>query len=140
AGSFNGWNTTDHPLKDADKDGRWDATFDLPAGRITYKFVVNGDQWISGEGAAETEDDGFGGKNAVAVIGDKPMLIGSDAPVAKPPAAEGSKGLRSVPFKLHPDAKPTSVNLAGAFNDWSMTKTPLTGPDAAGNWTTTLLL
>jgi cyclomaltodextrinase len=140
AGSFNGWDAAANPLKDDDKDGRWDATIDVPAGRITYKFVVNGDQWMTDDNAAETEDDGFGGKNAVAVIGDKPMLIGSGAPVAKKKPSTGPIGLRQVTFKYHPETKPASINLAGTMNDWSTTKTPMTDPDNDGNYTVSLLL
>ena len=141
AGSFNSWNTAANPLADGDKDGRWDAVIDIPAGRITYKFVVNGDQWMPDDNAAETEEDGFGGKNAVLLVGDKPLLVGSGAPVAKKPvAAAASGGLRQVTFKFHPDNKPSKVNLAGAFNDWSTDKSPMSDPDGDGTWTTTLLL
>ena len=140
AGSFNGWNTTASPLKDDDKDGRWEAVIDIPAGRVTYKFVVNGDQWMPDDNAAETEDDGVGGKNAVLVVGDKPLLVGSGAPVVRKAAPAAASGLRQVTFKFHPDNKPARVNLAGQFNDWSMDKTSLSDPDGDGTWTTTMLL
>jgi len=139
SGSFNGWDKAKNAMK-SDADGRWETTVDIPAGRVTYKFVVNGDQWVTDDNAAETEDDTFGGKNAVVVVADKPLVVGSGAPVAKKQAAAAPAGLRQVTFQYKPDGKPGRVNLAGAFNDWSTDKTPLTGPDASGTWKTTLLL
>ena len=143
AGSFNAWNATDHPLADADKDGIWEATYDLPAGKIEYKFVVNGDQWMADEHAAQTAADGFGGQNAIAIIADKPLIVGLGASGASPkPSPEGAAkmGLRRVPFKFHPTAKAEAVSLAGSMNDWTVGKNPLAGPDANGDWTTTMLL
>ncbi len=144
AGSFNGWNASDHPLTDADKDGVYEATFDMPAGRIEYKFVVNGDQWMADENAAETSSDGFGGQNAVLTVADKPLVVGLGATNPKKAsgsAAGGAKmGLRRVPFKFRPTAKADAVSLAGTMNDWTLGKNPLTGPDANGDWSTTMLL
>ena len=139
AGSFNAWNATDHALADASKSGIWSADFDLPAGRVTYKFVVNGDQWMTDENAAEFESDGFGGQNAVLVVGDQPVVVGYGSTVKK--AAEPKMGLRRVPFSFKPE-KATSepISLAGTFNDWTVGKTLLTGPAADGSYSTTLLL
>ncbi len=139
AGSFNGWNASDHPLKDDDKDGIWSADYDLAPGRVTYKFVVNGDQWMTDESAAESEPDGYGGQNAVVVVAAQPLVVGYGTTVKKVVAPK--MGLRSVPFTFKPD-KPTSdpISLAGTFNDWGVGKTILTGPDAEGRYSTTLLL
>ena len=115
AGSFNTWNATDHPLKDPAKTGIWSADYDLPPGKITYKFVVNGDQWLPDDNAAETEADGFGGLNSVLVIGNEPLVVGYGTTVKKaPPPAK--MGLRRVPFKFKPD-KPTTeaISLAGSL-------------------------
>src|SRR5262245_41666840 len=64
AGNFNGWNATANPMKDDDKDGVWEAVVEIPAGRLEYKFVVNGDQWMTDENAPEISPDGFGGQNS----------------------------------------------------------------------------
>jgi serine/threonine protein kinase len=66
-GEFNKWNATATPLH---KDGRgnWTVTVPLEAGRHVYKFVVDG-RWIPDPDNPETADDGYGGKNSVAVAG-----------------------------------------------------------------------
>lgn len=139
AGSFNNWNATDHPLADPAKSGIWSADYDLPAGRITYKFVVNGDTWMTDDNAADTESDGLGGKNSVAVIGKDPVVIGYGTTIKK--AEPARMGQRRVTFKFHPDHATTdAVSLAGSFNDWTVGKTLLSGPDAAGDYHVTLLL
>ncbi|MEY4010357.1 MAG: hypothetical protein RLZZ93_1049 [Actinomycetota bacterium] len=137
AGSFNGWNATANPLADPDKDGVWSADVELPAGRITYKFVVNGDQWFADENAAETESDGFGGQNAVLVVGAQAVTVGHGSTVKK---AAPKLGLRQVLFRYKPATKPNELSLAGQFNDWTVGKTPMTDPDGDGVYTATLLL
>lgn len=138
AGSFNGWNATANPLKDDDKDGIWSAEFDLPPGRIEYKFVVNGDQWFTDENAAETSDDGFGGKNSILVLKDQPVTVGHGATVKKADAPK--LGLRQVTFKFRPSPKPDAICVAGTFNDWTIGKTPMTDADGDGEYTATVLL
>jgi glycosidase len=137
AGSFNGWNATANPMTDADKDGVWETSLDLSPGRVEYKFVVNGDQWITDEGAAEFSPDGFGGQNSVLVVKDTPVTAGTGA-TAKKAIAEAQ--LRKVIFTYTPAVKPQSVSLAGSFNDWTIGKTPMTDPDGDGTYTATLLL
>ena len=72
AGDFNGWNTGATPLSDPDGDNVWTATVkDVAEGKHQYKFVVDGDRWItdpSGDKELET-DDTYGGKNSGFVAG-----------------------------------------------------------------------
>mgnify|MGYP006275387215 CR=1 FL=1 len=68
AGGFNGWDKTATPLKDEDGDGVYEATQLLPPGEYPYKFVVNGEEWIEPPNAEKYTGDGYGGKNAVAVV------------------------------------------------------------------------
>lgn len=68
AGGFNGWDKTATPLKDEDGDGVYEATQMLPPGEYPYKFVVNGEQWVEPPNAEKYTGDGYGGKNAVAVV------------------------------------------------------------------------
>ena len=61
-GSFNGWCGTCNPLDDSNGDGIWEATLNLPAGTIEYKFTLDG--WTQQEefapgGACTTTIDGF---------------------------------------------------------------------------------
>jgi glycosidase len=137
AGSFNGWNAAANPLADADKDGVWEAILDLPAGRVEYKFVVNGDQWFTDENAAEFSPDGFGGQNSILVVGEQPVVAGHGTTVKK---AAPAQGLRQVAFRFRPPGKPDKVSLAGQFNDWTIGKTPLADADGDGEWTVTVLL
>jgi cyclomaltodextrinase / maltogenic alpha-amylase / neopullulanase len=138
AGSFNGWNATANPLADPDKDGVWEAKLDLPAGKVEYKFVVNGDQWFTDESAADFSSDGFGGNNSILMVGETALIAGHGTNVKKVEKPQG--GLRKVTFTFHPATPAQKVCVAGAFNDWTIGKSPLTGPDAKGDWTTTLLL
>ena len=62
------------------------------------------------------------------------------APPPRKAAAAASVGLHKVPFVFRPGAKADKVSVAGTFNDWTVGKSPLTGPDANGDWTATLLL
>jgi beta-lactamase regulating signal transducer with metallopeptidase domain/peroxiredoxin len=45
AGTFNDWNTSSHPLEDADGDGVYTADVELKAGPCRYKFLVDGAYW-----------------------------------------------------------------------------------------------
>jgi hypothetical protein len=66
AGSFNDWGRD--ALRDDDGDGTWEAVLDLPPGRHTYKFVVDG-QWLQDPDNPQGEPDGHGGKNSVIDAG-----------------------------------------------------------------------
>jgi cyclomaltodextrinase len=140
AGSFNGWDAAAHPLRDDNQDGIWEAVIDLPEGRISYKFVVNGDQWFADDFAPESEPDGFGGQNSVAVVGKQSMVVGvgSSFERAAPDAPAG--GLRRVTFRFRPSRPPQQLSLAGTFNDWTVGRNLMTDEDGDGVWTTTLLL
>ncbi len=138
AGSFNGWDAAANPLADADQDGVWSAEIEVAAGRVEYKFVVNGDQWFTDDHAAETSDDGFGGKNAIVVVGTKALIVGHGAAPAKVSAP--AAGLRRVTFRFRPTSRPSEISLAGQFNDWAIGKTPMTDPDGDGEYSATLLL
>ncbi len=140
AGSFNGWDAAANPLEDDDKDGIWEATIDLPESRITYKFVVNGDQWFADDFAEDGEPDGFGGQNSVVNVGKDPLTVGVGSSFAKKAEAPAAVGLRQVTFKFKPPGTPQQVSIAGSFNDWTVGKNLLGDPDGDGTWTATLLL
>jgi cyclomaltodextrinase / maltogenic alpha-amylase / neopullulanase len=69
AGSFNGWSPTATPLRDADGDGTFEATLELPRGPHSYKFVLNGDVWQHDGDNPVTEPDGHSGLNSVVDLG-----------------------------------------------------------------------
>lgn len=55
-------------LSDDDGDGFWTTNVTLPAGEHIYKFIVDG-QWILDPDNPQTQDDGMGNANSVAVHG-----------------------------------------------------------------------
>ena len=140
AGTFNNWDVKASPMVDPEKDGVWETSLDLPAGRIEYKFVVNGTEWLTDEDAAEFVNDPYGGRNSVLTLKDQPVIAGHGTNVAKLQAAGTPAGLHRVPFEFHPKVQGAKVSLAGTFNNWTVGKVFLTGPDAAGVYRTTLLL
>lgn len=65
AGSFNGWNKDAAVCEDPDGDGTYVVKLTLGAGRHTYKFVVDGGQWLSDPRNPKGEPDGHGGQNSI---------------------------------------------------------------------------
>ncbi|MCB9545847.1 MAG: DUF1592 domain-containing protein [Myxococcales bacterium] len=70
AGSFNGWPGTlaAGGLAMARVDGVYVATADLPAGRHSYKFVLDERDWVPDPDNPLTEPDGFGGHNSIIEV------------------------------------------------------------------------
>ena len=68
-GDFNGWNPTEHLLRDEDGDGTWELRFRVRLGReYEYQFVVDEDRRTHDPNALLHVDDGFGGRNSVLDI------------------------------------------------------------------------
>jgi serine/threonine protein kinase len=68
AGDFNGWKPeTAIPMR-KQSNGEWAATIQLPAGRHLYKLIVNG-TWVPDPENPMQEDDNYGGKNSVVMVG-----------------------------------------------------------------------
>ncbi len=132
AGSFNSWAAEKDRLTDPDGDGVFEATLSLPPGRHTYKFVVQG-QWFTDENASEFEDDGFGGRNSV-------VLVGSAASGGGSGATGSAEGLFEVEFAYTPGSAPQSLFVAGSFNEWNTSATPMTDPDGDGTYKANLVL
>ena len=142
AGEFNAWNTSADPLT-KQADGSWKLVKKLAPGRYAYKFVIDGGTWKEDPTATETIDDGFGGKNAVIVVGGTPSAGASAAasavvaPAATAPAGKGRAPVvvaDGVLFVFGGAA--SSVHLAGEFNAWSTSADPL-AKQADGTWTIT---
>ena len=71
AGTFNGWSQTADALRET-SDRRWTATLDLEPGVHRYKFVVDGERWITDPQFSDTtleEADGHGGVNSAVLVG-----------------------------------------------------------------------
>lgn len=68
AGDFNNWSpATATPMR-KQANGEWAATLQLPAGKHLYKLIVDG-KWIPDPENPTQEDDNYGGKNSVVMIG-----------------------------------------------------------------------
>src|SRR3712207_2459932 len=67
AGTFNNWDKNAQPMT-LGQDGRtWTTSVKLPYGRVQYKFVLNGEQWIV-DPKGKTVDDGNGNQNSELVV------------------------------------------------------------------------
>lgn len=67
AGSFNGWSAQASPMKRG-TDGIWRRREQLPIGRHTYKFVLNGSNWVVDPMNSRKIDDGAGNTNSLLEI------------------------------------------------------------------------
>lgn len=120
AGSFNGWNKDATPMR-RDGDGRsWTVSLDLPAGKHWYKFVLNGENWVT-DPKAKSEDDGNGNQNSVLVlwpagyeqpakVGDFNVTSAALKHVQEPPLLNWDRGRLTLSLRARPgDFKSVSV-------------------------------
>ena len=66
-GDFNGWHKSVDPMRRAE-DGRFGLELRLAPGRYLYKYVINGEWYISDPRCREFEHDGYGARNSVLVV------------------------------------------------------------------------
>ena len=137
AGEFNTWNVTADPLK-KQADGSWTLEKALPAGRYAYKFVLDGTNWKADPGAAETVDDGFGGKNSLMVVGGAAgAAAATAAPAAAPVAAPAAGGAGTTATAdgavFRYSGAGGTVAVAGEFNAWNTSADMMTR-QADGTW------
>lgn len=92
-GSFNDWNEKQVKMI-ARKEG-WSLPVYLKEGTYTYKFIVNGKDWILDPSNPKTRNDGAGNENSVLEIGD-PYV-----------------------FELKGFENAKKVVLSGSFNNWN---------------------
>jgi len=145
AGEFNSWSDSADPLTNT--DGVWSLVMNLAPGTYQYKFVVDG-SWQADPGNPNATDDGFGGQNSELRVPAGQTAInaaaGTGAVAAAGPgaaAAGGDGAMRSVEFRYTPVISGVgAVYLAGSFNDWNDSKTPMLDADNDGTYTATLLL
>ncbi len=119
AGDFNNWDMAATPME---KDGNtWTISMDLAPGEYMYKFVVNGSDWVADPDNPNTADDGYGGQNSVVNVGGEAKKVEKPAP-KKAPKKTAQAG--NVTFTYdNPGA--SSMNIAGDFNNWDMSATPM---------------
>ena len=67
AGTFNNWDKNAAPLV-RDADGTiWRITLAVPFGRHQYKFVIDGEKWVTDPNATLNQDDGGGNINSILI-------------------------------------------------------------------------
>ena len=135
AGSFNGFSPTATPMTDSG-NGIYEANLDVPQNtEITYKYI-NGNDFATAENVPFEcgIDDGFGGynRNYVTMTSDvvlAPVCFGEcDADCDTGGGETINMTFRVDMFEQFVD--PNGVHLAGSFNGFSPTATPMTD---AGN-------
>jgi hypothetical protein len=125
AGSFNGWDGTNHHLSDADADSVWEITIDIPQGDIEFKFRLNGD-W-------ETSEFPGGGPNRTytVVAGDQ----GYDCwynDFSPTPVVIFKVDMQDQIDQGNFNPATDYVDIAGSFNGWDGTNSHLI-PNAYNN-------
>ena len=119
AGDFNGWSATANML--TLDNGVWKSTLPLQLGSWQYKFVINGNTWIPDPSNPDHVPPGPNNNSVITVaLGDQ-----NTDPAGQTP----------VEF-VYESSSATSVSVAGSFNGWSATATPLT--KTGNTWKVTL--
>ncbi len=121
AGEFNDWDTQANPMKK--ENGIWKTSLELPPGKYQYKFVVNGDQWKTDPDNPNTIEDGLGGENSLIEVG-KETTPAKQSDGKSQPKPSGSGYPTTFTYKPLTGGKHT-VYLAGDFNNWSDSATPM---------------
>ena len=99
AGTFNNWDRMANALRPS--GGRvWKTTISLAPGRHQYKFVLDGEHWITDPKAQRNEDDGGGNVNSVL------MLVPADyaRPASRTDGVLANSG-------LHHELRPPAFNF-----------------------------
>ncbi len=99
SGDFNQFQYKSNPL--IEHNGLYSLTTELPAGKYSYKFIVD-DLWLHDQDATEFEADGFGGFNSILYVG----------------KAEDILALHLIKFKYPSDLGDKKVYITGNFNEW----------------------
>ena len=95
-GTFNNWNALANPMTLVGPE-KWSTTLRLFAGTYSYKFIVNGHDWLVGPGPTMT--DGGGHVNNVIVIEPKlPKIISSKS---KTKIFESLQPIRIIINQMH---------------------------------------
>ena len=139
-GTFNGWCGNCNPMTDANADGVWETTINLPAGTYEYKFAA--DAWTTQEnltpGSSCTVTNG-GFTNRALTVGAAAQTLpvvcwGSCTTCAAP--------TYDVTFKVDMQNVTgfTTPEINGTFNGWCGNCTPMTDANADGVWEVTIAL
>ena len=140
-GSFNSWCGNCFPMTDVDGDNIWEATTDLAAGTIEFKFSA--DNWTTQEtliaGSSCTVTN-FGYTNRTMAISEDIVLPvvcwGSCIDCESTPANY------TVVFQLDMNGQTgfTTPEVNGTFNSWCGNCTPMTDADGDNVWSVAVTL
>ena len=148
AGDFNDWDPESLEMYEVG-DGWWEAVLELEPGVYQYKFVVNGEEWVSDPNAFAYVDDGFGGKNSVLEVYKENEELKVGAPGKKESKVEiKEEESKEIPlgvsivdgkvyFKVQKE-QATKAYLAGSFNNWDPQALEMKNVD--GYWVVSLEL
>jgi glycosidase len=96
AGSFNDWSREAHRFSGPDGSGTWQVELFLHSGRHLYKFVADGERWITDPLNPDGEPDGYGGRNSL-------LRLGRLAHLDESPARSGDGQIAAVALEHRPD-------------------------------------
>lgn len=115
-----------------DARGNWSKTISLPPGTYAYRFLVNGKDWELDPANPDRTTTGGKEYSVLAVGKNEP------APEHGTKAGPAPAAARETKF-AYTNATAKEVFLAGQFNGWSSTATPMQ-KSSAGVWSVTLEL
>ena len=139
-GTFNGWCGSCNPMTDANADGVWETTINLPAGSYEYKFSADG--WGSQESltagsSCTVTNSGY--TNRALTVG----TVSQTLPVVCWGTCTAcSAPTYNVTFKVDMTQTTgfTTPEVNGTFNGWCGSCTPMTDANADGVWEVTVAL
>ena len=139
-GTFNGWCGNCNPMTDANADGVWETTINLPAGTYEYKFAA--DAWTTQENLTQ-------GSSCTVTNGgftNRALTVGAAAQTL-PVVCWGSCTTCSAPtynvtFKVDMSQISgfTTPTVNGSFSGWCGNCHPMTDANADGVWEVTIPL
>ncbi|MCB0517080.1 MAG: T9SS type A sorting domain-containing protein [Chitinophagales bacterium] len=146
AGDFQGWDPALSPMVDSNSDGVWEATFSIEEGTTVQFKYLTAAGWGNDEGsglAACGVDNGFGGFNrsftvptGVSAASYGPYAFNSCETCPVIPPAEVN-----VTFYLDGNCNGvTTPYIAGSFQGWEPTTSPMTDADGDGIWEATFAI
>jgi 1,4-alpha-glucan branching enzyme len=137
AGQFNEWKADDIELEKG-ADGIWRTTLTLEPGTYTYKFIIDGQDWVEDPANPDKVSDPYGGNNSLLTVGAGTFAVEPKAKAEPAPAEADIKVHPAGEVVLELDSPEANfVHVAGEFNDWKPEDIALTKGDD-GIWRVTL--
>lgn len=144
AGYASDWNPGITQLTDADMDGIYEITVQIPAGSYQYKYI-NGNAWGQDESAPST--CAVGGTNRGVTINGDTVLTAFCYAQCSPCSNNNYNVTFRVDMNQQSSVSPLGVHIAGDFqaaagqgNNWNPAGTQLSDPDMDGIYEVTVQL